>query len=43
MNAKIKAIENNETCELTNHLVEEKTIGIKWIYKTKLKEKGRSG
>lgn len=38
MDVKIKAIDKNDTWELID-LPREKTIGVKWIYKTKLNEK----
>ncbi|XP_031273001.1 uncharacterized protein LOC116131493 [Pistacia vera] len=41
MDSKIVAIVKNNTWELTDLPVEEKTIGVKWIYKTKLKKKWR--
>lgn len=40
MDAEIEAIEKNDTWELTDLPAEEKTIGVKWIFKTKLNEKG---
>jgi len=40
MDAEIQAIEKNETWELTDLPEGQKTIGVKWIYKTKLNEKG---
>lgn len=36
----IKAIKRNKTWELINPLNGIKRIGVKWIYKTKLNEKG---
>jgi len=35
-----EAIESNNTCELTDLPAGSKKIGVKWIYKTKLNEKG---
>ena len=40
MNNEIDAIENNNTWELTNLPAGAKTIGLKWIFKTKLNENG---
>jgi hypothetical protein len=40
MDAKIAAIERNNTWELTEVPATGKVIGVKWIYKTKLNEKG---
>jgi hypothetical protein len=40
MDAEIQAIEKNETWELTDLPEGQKIIGVKWIYKTKLNEKG---
>ena len=40
MDDEIKAIERNETQELTDLPQGQKTIGVKWVYKTKLKENG---
>ncbi|GKV11116.1 hypothetical protein SLEP1_g22397 [Rubroshorea leprosula] len=40
MAEEIGFIEKNQTWELTDFPEEHKTIGIKWIYKTKLKENG---
>ncbi|KAK9941415.1 hypothetical protein M0R45_018018 [Rubus argutus] len=40
MDAEIKSIEKNDTWELINLPKGEKTIGVKWVYKTKLNEKG---
>lgn len=40
MDQEIDAIERNNTWELTNLPSEAKKIGVKWIYKTKLNEKG---
>ncbi|XP_075475779.1 uncharacterized protein LOC142511839 [Primulina tabacum] len=37
---KSEAIEKNDTWELTNLPAEAKMVGVKWIYKTKLKENG---
>ncbi|CAL2266688.1 unnamed protein product [Prunus armeniaca] len=39
MDAEIEAIKNNDTWELTNLPEGGKTIGVKWIYKTKLNKK----
>lgn len=40
MEEEIKAIEKNQTWELTDPPKENKIIGMKWVYKTKLNEKG---
>jgi len=40
MNEEIAAIERNNTWELTQLPEGHKTIGVKWVYKTKLKENG---
>ena len=40
MDAEIAAIERNDTWELSELPKGHKTIGVKWIYKTKLKENG---
>lgn len=40
VDAEITAIERNETWELCDLPKGQKTIGVKWIYKTKLKENG---
>ena len=40
MDAEITAIEKNDTWELCDLPKEQKTIGVKWVYKTKLKENG---
>ncbi|CAJ2672171.1 unnamed protein product [Trifolium pratense] len=40
MDAEIEAIEKNKTWELTDLPKGQKTIGVKWVYKTKLNEKG---
>ena len=42
MNEKIRAIERNETWELTELPRGAKCIGVKWIYKTKLNEVGEA-
>lgn len=41
MDAEINAIKKNDTWELTDLPAGKKTIGVKWIYKTKLNEKGK--
>ena len=38
MDAKIVAIERNHTWKLTELPKGQKTIGVKWVYMTKLKE-----
>ena len=40
MDAEIEAIEWNDTGELSDLRMKQKTIGVKWVYKTKLKENG---
>ena len=40
MECEIPAIEKNKTWDLTTLPVEAKAIRVKWIYKTKLNEKG---
>ena len=40
MDAEITAIERNDTWELCDLPKGHKTIGVKWVYKTKLKENG---
>jgi transposase InsO family protein len=40
MDAEIEAIERNNTWELVELPEGEKTVGVKWIYKTKVNEKG---
>ncbi|KAJ4718900.1 Retrovirus-related Pol polyprotein from transposon TNT 1-94 [Melia azedarach] len=40
MDDEIAAIEKNNTWELTDLPKRQKTIGVKWVYKTKLKENG---
>ncbi|KAE8707741.1 hypothetical protein F3Y22_tig00110377pilonHSYRG00343 [Hibiscus syriacus] len=40
MDEEIKAIEKNDTCELTSLLKGHKAIGVKWVYKTKQNAKG---
>jgi hypothetical protein len=40
MDIEIKAIERNNTWELTDLSASAKKIGVKWVYKTKLKEDG---
>ncbi|CAL2257014.1 unnamed protein product [Prunus armeniaca] len=43
MDAKIEAIERNNTWELIEMPSKGKIIGVKWIYKTKLNKKARNG
>ncbi|CAL2257557.1 unnamed protein product [Prunus armeniaca] len=40
MDEEIKSIEKNNTWELIELPQGHKTIGVKWVYKTKLNEKG---
>ena len=41
MDAEIESIEKNDTWELTDLPKGYKTIGVKWVYKTKLKDNGK--
>jgi len=41
MDQEIEAIENNDTCELSELPSGSKKMGVKWIYKTKYNEKGK--
>ena len=41
MNQEIYAIEKNQTWELTDLPRDKTWIGVKWVYKTKLNEKGK--
>ncbi|CAL2270440.1 unnamed protein product [Prunus armeniaca] len=43
MEAEINSIEKNHTWELTDLPKGHKTIGVKWVFKTKLNEKGEIG
>nr|KYP62894.1 hypothetical protein KK1_017454 [Cajanus cajan] len=40
MDSEMDAIERNETWKLTELPASAKKIGVKWVYKTKLKENG---
>ena len=40
INEEIDAIEKNQTWDLVDIPAEKTSIGVKWVYKTKLKEKG---
>lgn len=40
MNQEIAAIEKNDTWEISDLPIGHKKIGVKWVYKTKLKENG---
>ena len=40
MNQEIDAIEKNQTWDLVDIPVDKTSIGVKWVYKTKLNEKG---
>ena len=40
MDMEIQAIEKNNTWELIDFPIRAKKIGVKWVYKTKLKENG---
>jgi hypothetical protein len=41
MNQEIESIEKNKTWDLVDLPRHKKSIGIKWVYKTKLNEKGQ--
>nr|GEY63362.1 copia-type polyprotein [Tanacetum cinerariifolium] len=41
MDMEIQSIERNETWTLTDLPIDVKCIGVKWVYKTKLNEKGK--
>ena len=41
MDDEIDAIERNDTWELTDISKAHKTIGVKWVFKTKLKKHGK--
>lgn len=41
MDSENNSIEKNQIWELTDLPLESKTIGVKWIYKTKLNELGK--
>ena len=40
MDEKIEAIEKNDTWDLVDLPKDKNIIGVKWVYKTKLNEKG---
>jgi hypothetical protein len=40
MNQEIESIEKNKTWDLVDLPRHKKCIGVKWVYKTKLNEKG---
>ena len=40
MDEEIDSIENNDTWDLVNFPKDKNLIGVKWVYKTKLKQKG---
>ena len=40
MNEEIDAIEKNQTWDLVDIPVEKTSIGVKWVYKTKMTKKG---
>ena len=40
MNEDIDAIENNQTWDLGDIPADKTSIGVKWVYNTKLNEKG---
>jgi hypothetical protein len=39
MNEEIEAIERNKTWDLVDFPIDKTSIGVKWVYKTKLNEK----
>ena len=41
MNNEIEEIEKNKTLELVDFPTSKNIIGVKWVYKTKLNEKGQ--
>jgi hypothetical protein len=41
MNDEIEAIERNKTWDLVDLPTDKTRIGVKWVYKTKLNEKGQ--
>jgi hypothetical protein len=41
MNQEIDSIEKNKTLDLIDFPSHKKSIGVKWVYKTKLNEKGK--
>ena len=41
INEEIQSIEKNNTRELTTLPIEKKSIGVKWVYKTKYKHDGK--
>jgi hypothetical protein len=41
MNQEIESIEKNKTWDLVDLPRNKKSIGVKWVYKTKLNEKGQ--
>jgi len=43
MDHEMNSIEQNDTLELSDLLNGQKTIGVKWVFKTKLKENGEVG
>jgi hypothetical protein len=40
MNQEIDSIEKNKTWDLVDFPTHKKSVGVKWVYKTKLNEKG---
>ena len=40
MNAEINAMDNNQTWDLVDIPTDKTGFGVKWVYKTKLNEKG---
>ena len=40
MEKEIKMIEKNNTWKLMDHLENKEVVGVKWVYKTKLKSNG---
>jgi len=41
MNKEIEAIERNKTWDLVDLPIDKTNIDVKWVYKTKLNEKGK--
>jgi len=41
MNQKVESIDRNKTWDLVDPLADKSNIGVKWVYKTKLNEKGK--
>ena len=43
MDEEMDSIEKNDTWDLVNFPKDKNLIGVKWVYKTKLNEKGEIG